>query len=539
MIDFLNNTLEIITSLTNSAAGYLLKLNLDGKTAISTYGKITDNIEPFNELLFSKFISGQKKQIMPSGNPNLKKKKEGFRYKSYFIDELYFSKTNYNAVWLVLLATKENNFSTECLLKITDILTILSNKIKKNKKELFNNIKEKENCLSCNEYLNKYSQYFPEILFETSEDLFFLLDQNGCFLALNEIGASSIDYKANELIGLHFLELVASKNKLLTSKAFQKIIDNIEPQTFETSLISKYGREVIFEVTAKAIFENQKIIQVLGVARNITELRIFEDKIKDLNTKLIESERIISIEQQRSKKQKAMLYELNKMKSEFLSNVSHELRTPLASIIGFSETIVSDPDMPAETKEEFNNIILNEGKRLAKLINDILDVAKIESGIVKLNFEEVNIVEVIKEAIESNKKIIEQKEIIFTCEIPSENIILKLDKEFIFKALFNVINNAAKFTGAKGRINITAQSLYKEFEIMISDTGIGIPQSDLPNIFQRFYRVNRSGTEISGTGLGLVFAKQIVDLHKGFITVQSEINKGTTVIIKLPRESRT
>ena len=98
-----------------------------------------------------------------------------------------------------------------------------------------------------------------------------------------------------------------------------------------------------------------------------------------------------------------------------------------------------------------------------------------------------------------------------------------------------LLNNSIKFTPAGGRITISGQSLYKEFEIIFSDTGVGIPEKDLPNIFQKFYRVNRPGTEIPGTGLGLVFVKQIVDLHKGLITVESEIDKGTSFVIKLPK----
>ena len=104
--------------------------------------------------------------------------------------------------------------------------------------------------------------------------------------------------------------------------------------------------------------------------------------------------------------------------------------------------------------------------------------------------------------------------------------------------LNNILNNAVKFTPLKGRIIISALGLYKEIEITISDTGIGIPEKDLPYIFQKFCRVSRPGTEIPGTGLGLVFVKQIVDLHKGFISIQSEVNKGTTVILKLPKDSK-
>jgi signal transduction histidine kinase len=98
-----------------------------------------------------------------------------------------------------------------------------------------------------------------------------------------------------------------------------------------------------------------------------------------------------------------------------------------------------------------------------------------------------------------------------------------------------LVNNAIKFTNPKGRVKVIAKNLFKEMEIIISDTGIGIPEGDIPFIFQKFYRVSRPGTEIPGTGLGLVFVKQIIDLHKGFITVQSEVGKGTTFAIKLPK----
>lgn len=100
--------------------------------------------------------------------------------------------------------------------------------------------------------------------------------------------------------------------------------------------------------------------------------------------RLLEANRLVSIEKQRSKRQKTILTELNRMKSEFVSNISHELRTPLASIIGFSETISSDPNMPTEMRNEFNEIILNEGKRLAKLINEMLDISRLEGGQIEL-----------------------------------------------------------------------------------------------------------------------------------------------------------
>jgi signal transduction histidine kinase len=141
----------------------------------------------------------------------------------------------------------------------------------------------------------------------------------------------------------------------------------------------------------------------------------------------------------------------------------------------------------------------------------------------------------LNEAIEAHVKSAQAKNITLSWELPEEEILIDADKERISQTIGRLLNNAIKFTNEKGRIKVIAKNLFNEIEIIISDTGIGIPETDLPYIFQKFYRVSRPGTEIPGTGLGLVFVKQIIDLHKGFITVQSEVGKGTTFAIKLPK----
>ena len=233
-----------------------------------------------------------------------------------------------------------------------------------------------------------------------------------------------------------------------------------------------------------------------------------------------------------------MLDELNSMKSEFVSNISHELRTPLASIVGFSETIASDPNMPLEMRNEFNLIILNEGKRLAKLINDVLDLSRMETGRIAINKSKVNIGKLIQRMVNNNKPLLESKGLILSLEIPSEEIIIEVDEERLLQALDSIIDNSIKFTEKGGRIKVILNNLYREVEIVISDTGMGIPAKDLPYLFQKFFRVNRPDSDIPGAGMGLVFVKQIVDLHQGLINIQSEPNKGTTVLIKLLKNNR-
>ncbi|MCE1189639.1 MAG: ATP-binding protein [Ignavibacteria bacterium] len=370
-------------------------------------------------------------------------------------------------------------------------------------------------------------------LIETADDLIFSLDRQGNFTSVNNAGALNLEYLPFEMIGKHFLEFVSEEHKALIARSFQEILKSKKVVTFDAFFISKYSKEIIFEINARAMYEGARIDGVLGIGRNITNRRATQEKMKELNNKLIEANRIISIERDRAKQKISILEELNRLKNEFVSNVSHELRTPLASIIGFAETMDSDRDMPEEMRVEFNQIILNEAKRLAKLINDVLDISKIEEGKVVLNKSEFNLVEILEPLIEQYAKKIQDKGIVFWYELPKHKVITFGDKGRLYQVVENLLSNALKFTN-EGRITLLAQTLYREFEIIITDTGIGIPKKDLPYIFQKFYRVSRPGAEIPGTGLGLAFVKQIVDLHKGFITLQSEEHKGTTAIIKLP-----
>jgi PAS domain S-box-containing protein len=374
-------------------------------------------------------------------------------------------------------------------------------------------------------------------LFNVAHDLILILDQEGNIVSINQYGAGSLDYSTNELIGKHFLELIDTNYSSLVSSSITLALKS-GSAFFEASLINKFEKLNKFQFSIKTVNDKNRIIGLLGVGKNVTKLRNFENQLNELKPKLIEAERLINLERARSSNQKMMLEELNRMKGEFVSNISHELRTPLASIVGFSETIASDPNMPSEMQQEFNLIILNEGKRLAKLINDVLDLSRMETGRIALNKSRTNISKILYDVMEKNQKIAESKNLIINSDIPPDEIILEADEERLFQAFDAIMNNSIKFTNEGGRIKIILNNLFREVEIVISDTGIGIPEKDLPYIFQKFYRVNRQDSEISGAGMGLVFVKQIVDLHKGLINIQSEPNKGTSVVIKLLKNNR-
>lgn len=374
-----------------------------------------------------------------------------------------------------------------------------------------------------------------ELVLEASEDLIFILDDKGCFETVNVNGALALDYAPRDLVGRHIWEFVDPKSDKEIANSFQAILNSGELTTFELTLTSKFGKEVIFLITAKVLKEGNKVGGLLGVGKNITKSRSDETRVKELSLKLLEANRLISIERNRANQKRTILDELNRLKNEFLSNISHEMRTPLASIIGFSETIVSDPDMSKESQIEFSNLILKEGKRLSNLINDVLDLTKIEGDGIVLNRSNFDIIKLLNDSVNTSRKEMKEKNISLTFDVPDGEIIINGDEEKLNQAISGIISNAVKFTPPGGRITVSGQSLYREFEIIISDTGIGIPEKELQNIFQKFYRVGGPGSGAGGTGLGLVFVKQIVDLHKGLITVNSDVDRGTSFVIKLPK----
>ena len=374
-----------------------------------------------------------------------------------------------------------------------------------------------------------------KVIYEANEDLIFELDSEGKIININMTGALLLEYIPQELIGVHFLDLISISDKSLIAKSFQDILKFPKIISFEASLISKYGKTLNFKINAKACFELGSIDRVIGVCRNITSRKGYQDKVKELNNKLIEANRLISIERERARQKISVLEELNRLKNDFVSNISHELRTPLASIIGFSETIDSDSAMPDEMRKEFNQIILDEAKRLSKIINNLLDISRIEGGKLVLSKTEFDLVDALNPIINFAEKKAKEKTISFSKNIDEKEIKIFADKERIEQLFENLISNSFKFTNSGGRITLMVQSQYKEVEIIISDTGIGIPKKDIPFIYQKFYKVSREGADYPGTGLGLSLVKQIIDLHKGMILIQSDENKGTTFIIKLPR----
>ncbi len=534
MNELIDNTFKILAKVTNSKTGLLLRFNIFESSIMSLVGGNPATFEEFIQSLAhlhrSTGIDYDSVEILPVYKSIVNE----LDVQSCFIQNVYSINEQNDSVYLVLFSDEKNKLLHSENDAFMSILSILSNQVK----ELFYETLNKESLLSfadtkvdADTIVKNWEENFKNLL-QISNDLIFMLDKEGCFLKVNESGALLLDYTERELLGKHFLELIPADKNIEVSEAISKMLQSDKVIKFTTNLKTKFDRHTSFEITGRTIKRDGKVIGMLGIGNDISRMKKYEDEMIKLKPKLKEAQRLISLERARLWQQSSLIEELDRLKSEFVSNISHEFRTPLASIIGFSETIVSDPDLPEEMKSEFNKVILNEGKRLAKLINDVLDISRIEGGKIILNKTNFNLVEMLKEVVQHNRESALKKRITLEFEHPQDPILIEADKEKIAQSFEALINNAIKFTNEDGRVKVIVNNLFKEVEIIISDTGIGIPEKDLPYIFQKFYRVSRPGTEIPGTGIGLVFVKQMIDIHKGMISVKSEIGNGTSFIVK-------
>jgi signal transduction histidine kinase/CheY-like chemotaxis protein len=265
----------------------------------------------------------------------------------------------------------------------------------------------------------------------------------------------------------------------------------------------------------------------------LTVLQILTDQI----SVAIENARAFSI----SQKAVQEMRELDRVKSQFLANMSHELRTPLNSVIGFSRVILKGIDGPInKVQEQDITSIYNSGMNLLNMINEILDLSKIEAGKMELQLEDVSIAEVITKAISTVMGLIKDKPIELIQKIPTDLPIVKADEIKLGQVVLNLLSNAIKFT-EKGTITIKAElikdaNLNPEIKVSVSDSGVGISSADQAKLFQRFSQVDDSPTrKTGGTGLGLSISRSLIEMHGGKIgLLSSEPGKGSVFYFTLP-----
>ncbi|MFD9626818.1 ATP-binding protein [Peribacillus muralis] len=228
---------------------------------------------------------------------------------------------------------------------------------------------------------------------------------------------------------------------------------------------------------------------------------------------------------------------MDKLRTDFIANVSHELRTPISMLQGYSEAIVDDIAGSEEEKMEMARIIYDESLRMGRLVNDLLDLAKLESGKMNLNYECIPISPYLKRITSKFSVLAKEKGISISTSLQDNDIEWNFDPDRIEQVLTNLIDNAIRHTPSGGNIDVIQRtSDRRSLVIDVRDSGSGIPEEDLPFVFERFYKADKARTRgASGTGLGLAIVKNIINAHDGYISVNSLPDKGTTFSFILPR----
>ena len=222
---------------------------------------------------------------------------------------------------------------------------------------------------------------------------------------------------------------------------------------------------------------------------------------------------------------------------EFIANVSHELRTPLTNVKSYAETILSaGEDLPGELRENFLGVIVSEADRMTRIVKDLLTLSKFDYGKMEMNISRFSFAEAVRNVHKAAALNAQGHGHTFNLECPDEPLPVDGDQERIEQVIMNIVSNAIKYTADNGVITMTAGVSGKYVYVKVSDNGVGIPEKDLPNLFERFYRVDKARSRATGgTGLGLSIAKEILQQHKGDIRIESVYGEGTDVTVSLPK----
>lgn len=344
------------------------------------------------------------------------------------------------------------------------------------------------------------------------------------------------------------------------SEKTRKILFNKESKEFDSSssiakdiklsnkqanfILSKLMiRETVFGFIILANFDDKKFDQedieileafcsVASYAIKDNELsNVFKIQLKALQESIVEKSNAYKTIKEQNKK----ILEADKAKNEFIANISHELRTPLNAIIGFSDVLKSKIFGELNEKQvEYISDINSSGVHLLGMINEILDLAKIESKVLKINKKEFKVNDCIFEVINIIMPLADKKKISIERKMP-EDVVIKADYQKVQQILFNLLSNAIKFTPEDGKIEIELGKANKKAIIKVKDNGVGIPKKYQGKIFGKFVQLHSAYTkDESSTGLGLTITKELVELHGGKISLESKVNQGSTFIIELP-----
>ena len=353
---------------------------------------------------------------------------------------------------------------------------------------------------------------------------------DGTIKDLNPAFLDMVGYTIDEIKNLKPGVLYDTRYAEIEKDLFERALQGEDIPPYEKEYIRKDGTKVYTEVRASLERDDDgNAIGIVGVVTDITERRLLEQEIAKYTQSL--------------EKANEELQQLDRLKDEFISTVSHELRTPLTSIKGSAEILLAYPDEDRETQMEFLRIIDKECDRLTRLVTDVLDLSRMESGQMRWIWEEVELAEVVAAAVDGTQSLFTQNDLSIKVDLDPDLPRLWTDRDRLVQVVTNLLSNSIKFTPHGGKIWINAKKVAadesdgmgEKLEVCVSDTGIGIQTAEYEDIFKKFKQVGETLSDKPiGTGLGLPICKEIVEYFGGKIWVESTPGKGSSFYFTAP-----
>jgi PAS domain S-box-containing protein len=376
-------------------------------------------------------------------------------------------------------------------------------------------------------------------LTDNTDDFIAVLDRSDRVRYVNKTIGTGTTLDA---IGHSVYEFAANDSHELIRKSLEAAYETGKSQTFEASL--KMARDTTYANGHPPWFSTKivpmkadgKVCGAILIATNITDRKRVEE---------------LTLSNEQLEQANLKLMQFDKMKSEFLSNVSHEMRTPLASIRAYSESLIEYDSIPREQQESFLRIIVEQSERLTTVLDDLLDLARIEAGQLKLTLDPIEVGRVASAALESVKPLAEDKGIEIRLAADAMDSKVVADEQRFVQILVNLLNNAVKFTGPRGLITVSCEPVADPtgtqaegdtdcsfLRTTVSDSGEGIPPEEVAHIFDKFKQVDKkSKGKKGGTGLGLAICKELVERMGGQIWVESTLGEGSCFHFTLPLQT--
>lgn len=387
-----------------------------------------------------------------------------------------------------------------------------------------------ERYTTAEESLRHSEEHFRLLVSGVRDYAIFMLDTKG-YVASWNTGAQLIKgYTATEIIGQHF-SIFYLPEEVAAGKPAHKLElaerDGVYRE--EGWRVRKDGSLFWASVVITALYDESGTLRGFGkVTRDLTERKLAEEVQQQVR------ERELQLARAEAARAEA---EANvRLRDTFLSSTAHELRTPVTSVLGYALLLQRRLDRGEFTLDRIQkplHAITDQAQRLERLTSMLLDITRLEHGKLVLELRPIDLCESIAQVVQELQLLTEQHTI--TVELPSSPIIVSGDDLRIEQAIYNLIQNAIKYSPAGGTITVTAQQDAQQAVITVTDEGVGIPAEDLPYVFDRFYRAtNISQGNISGIGLGLYLVKEFVGLHSGTVDIQSVVGQGTTFRVTLP-----